>query len=291
MTIITNSFDRAGELYAELFSEFLHINFIVRTLLVVFILWLVVFVLGQVFKYVFAPLVIILYTKLALRAWNYLFVETLQEWLYIRYHSKDKPSPLYLRLCDKIKVNRQKMAYTTYSGILHRGKVRRASRSLILICGITGTLWAGGFGMHQEYAAPAMVADVAEPTSAPEPTHIYEETFPTVVETPPPAQIYQSGFLSPVNWDTGSQIVLALTEQGRQGARLRNGPGIVDNTIIEILWDDELLLYMNRYAADGQVQGLYWLYVQTTGGEAGYISSQIVEIAVLDGLVAEEYED
>ena len=287
MTIIHLTFDRAGELYGRLFADWLHVHFLIRTVLLLFAIWLVIYVAAQLFQYGVGPLLLLFFYHVILRAWNFLVIETLQEWIYIHYYSQDRPNfnTLYLRLCDKVKRNRQILKYTKYTGILRRGKVRRFSMQMMLVCGTMATLWIGAFGLHQEYAAPAMaIVDVAA-----EQNYVDYQPSEDATEYDTPYDAVDVSDLDyfthwtdadiPVDpWDAYANAIFTLNEQGRPGARLRNGPGVADTTIIEILWDDDQLLFLNAAIPDVDVDGMYWLHVQTPSGADGYISSQLIDM-------------
>jgi hypothetical protein len=80
---------------------------------------------------------------------------------------------------------------------------------------------------------------------------------------------------TPAEWQENA--VFTLNEQGSQGARLRDGPGISGQTVIEIIWDDAKLIYLNSYVPDEFVNGLFWLRVESPTGTVGYVSSQLIE--------------
>ena len=278
MSIIRATFDRAGELYSDLFADWLHVHFLIRTVLILFILWLMIYLLAQIVKYVVAPAILLFYYHVVFRAFNFLFIETLHEWLYIRYHSKDRPdfSTSYLKLCDRVKQNRMVLEHTKYKGMMI--KSRRFANQLLVICAVVVTLWASAFGLHQEYVVPVMIVTpsvvvseenniIAEEINQVEEIYIQYEEIPEITENDP--------IISTVNWQEDSTFT--LNEQGRAGARLRDGPGIADQVIIEILWEDATMTFLNEYVPDTYVNGLYWLRVRTTDGTIGYISSQLVE--------------
>ncbi|MCL2198675.1 MAG: SH3 domain-containing protein [Defluviitaleaceae bacterium] len=275
MALIQNTFDRAGEFYVDLFADWLHIHFLIRTVLILFVLWLLVYLVAQVVKYVIAPAFLLFFYHVIFRAYNFLFVETPHEWLYIRYHSKDRSdfSAAYLRLCDRVKRNRMILEHTKYKGVMIRSRI--FAQQFLVICAVTVTLWASAFGLHQEYALPAM-AVVSYPSESDDfameaVTDLEEEiTIPTDEYDPLTVPI-----ASTADWRPNS--VFTLNEQGRAGARLRDGPGITDQTIIEILWEDTALTFLNEYMPDTYVNGLYWLRVQTPDGTVGYISSQLIQ--------------
>lgn len=286
MTVIQSTFNRAGDLYGRWFADWLHVHFIIRTVILLFVLWLIIFLAAQLLRYLIAPMVLFVYYHIIFRAWNYVFVETPHEWIYIRYHSKDLPnfSALYLRLCDKVKRNRLILSHTKFKGLTMRS--RRFSAQVMIISAVAVTLWVSAFGLHHEYAVPAMVeVTTPEINTMEEPST--ENGQESVQETPvtdePPPQYYEEvhyyptapeNQITPADWQENA--ILTLNEQGKQGARLRDGPGITGQTIIEILWDDVQLTYLNMYVPDLYVSGLFWLRVQSPGGAVGYISSQLV---------------
>jgi len=286
MNVIRSTFDWAGDLYSSWFADWLHVHFIIRTVIILLILWLIIFLAAQLFQYVVGPVLLMFYYHIFFRAYNFLFVETPHEWIYIRYHSQDKPNfaATYLRLCDKVRKNRAILAHTRYSGMIRKAK--KFAMNLMVICFVASTLWVSAFGLHHEYAAPALaIVDNREHTE-PDPV----ETTPGDVENdnesdpeyPPddiyeiPDRYYAAGTVNPGAWPPGASINLFLTEYGSQGARLRDGPGISGSTVIEILWDDAVLTYLHAYVPDENVRGLYWLRVRSPQGTVGYISSQLV---------------
>jgi len=255
-------------------------------MLLLLVLWLIIYAFAQLFRYVVAPVWLLFYYHVIFRAWNYLAVETPQEWIYIHYHSKDKPNfnRLYLRLCDKIKRNRMILLHAKYPGLIRRTK--GATLRLMIICGIVSTLWVSSFGLHQEYAMPAMVVNVDLPMDTPSddynnsPAHTYDASLAGISyeETSVPSNTAQLGWLNPAAWPIDTEIILYLTELGAQGTRLRNGPGIAGYSVIEILWDNDQMVYLHLFYSDPDVAGLYWLHVLSPSGTEGYVSSQLVSI-------------
>ncbi|MCL2839721.1 MAG: hypothetical protein FWE05_03025 [Defluviitaleaceae bacterium] len=289
MGIVQSTFDWVGELYTRLFADWLHIHFLIRTVLLLLILWLIIFLAAQVFRYVLLPLGMMFYYHVIFRLWNYLFIETPQEWLYLRYHSKDKPYnvDLYAGLCDKVKKNRTILLHAKFNGMVVR--TRRFANQLMMICLIAITLWVSAFGLHQEYAAPTLLI-IDDSMQSQE--DLYEEEadyeygiwgihYDEVSDVESNADeyaMYTAGIINPAEWVTGSNIILTLTEYGIQGARIRNGAGIAGNTVIEMLWEDAELVYLHVFDPDEYVSNLYWLWVRTPSGTEGYISSQLVEV-------------
>ena len=286
MNIIRTTFDWAGDLYSRLFADWLHIHFLIRTILLLLLLWLVVFLAAQLLRYVLLPLAMMFYYHVIFRAWNFLFVETPQEWLYLQYRAKDKPdyARLYSRLCDKVKKNRMILDHTKFMGMVIRA--RRPALGLMVIALVTVTFWASAFGLHQEYYAPVLLVVDNRPQDPPpdeeneEPEYDYFGYDYGYVYEPEEAETegtYAPGTINPAEWAIGSSIILTLTEQGSQGARLRDAPEISGSTVIEILWDNAELLYLHSFTPDEYVNNLYWLRVRTPSGAEGYISSQLVE--------------
>jgi len=256
-------------------------------------LWLVIFVVAQIFKFILGPLAVLFYVNVIKRAWNFFFTETLHEWVYINYYSKGdaKYSNLYMKLCDKVKHNRTTLSRTGYKNILSQGKVRRLGNYLMLTAGIIVALWVGAFGLNQEYAMPAWVGGVTN-----EPNEAMEPDYPEINEPehepdnndnngstndneePPPTDFYAPGLINPQQFPPYAQVTFALTsEAGVDGARLRDGPG-TDTTVIEMLWGYDLLIYLGYYVQDAELETLFWLKVRTPLGTEGYIASQLVEV-------------
>lgn len=273
MSFIQSTFEWAGEFYGNLFADWLHVHFLIRTVLILFVVMLLIFLLGQLVKYVIAPGALMFFYHVIFRAWNFFFVETPHEWLYIRHHDEPNFPERYLRLCDKVKQNRIVLEHTKFKGMFLR--TRKFATWFMVTCAVATTLWVSAFGLHHEYAAPAVVIIngeqspdeeyVPEAIYDPYENDIIEEYFYTPVEVPP----------TPADWSANA--VLALNEQGREGARLRDGPGIYGQTVLEVLWDDARLYFLGEYVPDAYVSGIYWLRVETADGTVGYISSFLVE--------------
>ena len=293
MTWIRSSFQWAEGLYSRLFADWLHINFVIRTVLLLLMLWLIIYVAALIFKYLAGPFVVLVYINIFKRAWNFLITETIQEWIYIHYYSKGdmKYSSLYLRLTDRVKHNRTVLSYNKYKGILHQGRVRRLGNQMMITAGIIVTLWVAAFGLNQEYAMPAWAAnenpqessarddDQGQGQAHPEPdeSENNDENENTEAPSLPDNDIYVPGLIRPGQLPAGT-INLALTEEAREGARLRSGPGTAGTTVIEWLWGEGLLTYLGYYVPDPDVETLYWMRVLSPSGMEGYIGSHLVEI-------------
>jgi len=283
MTIINTIFDRAGELYNHWFYDWLHIHFIIRTVLLLLAIWLAIYIVAQLFQYVVAPVLLLAFYHTIFRAWNYFAVETPQEWIYVRYFSQDKPKhrEKYLRLCDKVKRNRQILSHLRYKGMVRRAK--RFTLRAMIVLGVASTLWVAAFGLHWEYAMPVMVqnGNDAPVETVTNPSEVVitdnENTDATEHAVIPPTPTEPPPWLDPYFWPADEDIVLRLNELGQAGARLRDGPGIVDRNIIEIVWQDDEMQFLHSYYPDPDVQGLYWLRVRSPHGTEGYIGSQLVE--------------
>ena len=277
MTIIRTTFDHAGELYTRLFSDWLHINFIIRTILLLLIVWLLIYLGAQFFQYILAPLFMLFFYHVIFRVWNYFAVETPQEAMYIKYSKNEEPfSERYLKLCDKVKRNRTTLNHAKYMGMIIRS--RKFTLRLMIFCLVVATLWISAFGLHQRYAAPVMVqngvhVDASDPNGPGDYPH--EQDEPTEY----PSQVtYAAGHIDPSAWEEGEEIILHLNELGQPGARLRDGPGILGYSVIEILWEYDQMVYLHEFTPDPDVEGLYWLRVLSPSGTIGYISSQLVEV-------------
>ncbi|MCL2386295.1 MAG: hypothetical protein FWC89_01980 [Defluviitaleaceae bacterium] len=296
MAVISSTFEWAGNLYARWFANWLHVHFLIRTVIILFALLLIIFLATQLFQYVIWPAVMLVAYHVFFRFWNFLFVETPQEWFYIRYHSRGNPTrdAIYLRLCDKAKRNRTILSNARFKNLITRSKP--LGTKLMVISAVAATLWVTAFGLHHEYAAPALALVSEDQNIIENANYAYNESNGTITDanalnesdedpttiTYDPSDSTTHGYanipnmLSPTNWQSSN---LVLNETGRQGARLRDGPGIADQTIIKILWDDASLIFLNEYTADTYVTGLFWLRVQSADGTVGYISSQLVEVA------------
>jgi len=300
MYIFTRTFNWAGDLYQQWFGDWLHIHFLIRTVLLLVMLWLVIYIAAQLIRYVIAPVLLMFFYHVLFRVWNFIAVESLHEWLYIRYHSKDKPNfnKLYLRLCDKVKKNRLILNHAKYKGMVWRSK--RLTTRLMVFCGVVATLWVVAFGLHLEFAdtyEPAMV--ISNETTAESENeesdndydgHTYDEYEsngytaeyspesplitqpPAAPPTPPPPPTWLD-YYTP-----GAEIILVLNETGREGSRLRSGPGVANYTVLEILFDNDRLMYMRAYTPCAYEDGEFWLRVLSPSGTVGYISSVLVDV-------------
>jgi len=224
MNFIASTFDRVGGLYASMFADWLHVHFIIRTVIVLLILWLFIFLAAQAIQFAIAPLILLLYHRII---------------------SRDP--------------------YVTYREMLF--PARRFATHFMLVMAVAATLWVTAFGLHHEYAAPVMLEV--------EPAEFTEEYLPPYYEEMPYYIAESEIAITPSDWD--EDTVLILNEYGQQGARLRDGPGIAGQTVVEILWDDATLIFRNAYVPDEYVRRLYWLRVESPSGTVGYISSRLVE--------------
>jgi len=253
--------------------------------LLLLMLWLIIYVFMQLFQYVLSPLAIMFYYHVIFRAWNYFAVELPEEFIYARYHSKGKPnfSRLYIRLYDRIKRNRATLSNVRYAAMVSYSK--QVALRLMIICGVVSTLWVTAFGLHQEYAAPAMVVDANQPTETLTSDSPYEYVPVPAIDMDlslavpeMPFDQYIPEWLSPAAWPFNADIVLYLNEVGANETRLRSGPGIAGYSVIEILWDNDKLVYLHSFYPDPYIRGLYWLRVLSPSGTEGYVSSQLVNV-------------
>ena len=243
MTIIRTTFEISGTLYNRLFSDWLHINFLIRTVLLLLMVWLMIYVFALLLRYVIMPVVLMCYYK-------------------------------------AVKKNGAVISNAEYAGIARLS--RQSALRLMIIFGVTSTLWVTAFGLHQEYAVPVMVADVSEPTGEVSvPIHEYSPVLDIdtpIAEVGEPFAYNDYGWLNPAAWPFNSEIVLYLNEVGAKETRLRSGPGIVGYSVIEMLWDNDKLVYLHSFYPDLYVRGLYWLRVLSPSGTEGYVSSQLVGV-------------
>lgn len=75
-------------------------------------------------------------------------------------------------------------------------------------------------------------------------------------------------FQSPVMGPLPTQYVLVQTK----GANIRSGPGL-DSIRVAVVGEGERLEYLNQFMLLGDI---YWLHVQVSTGETGWISDKIV---------------
>jgi len=215
-------------------------------------LWLIIYVFTQLFQYVMWPLVMMFYYHAIFRAWNYL-----------------------------IEKNRTTLSNVNYAGMVRYSK--QVALRLMIIFGVVTTLWVTAFGLHQEYAVPVMVVDVNRPTDTVAGDAAYEYSPAPSMDSSTAGQEGQfdqdtPGWLSPAAWPADAEIVLYLNELGAKETRLRSGPGIAGYNIIELLWDNDKLVYLHAFFPDPYVRGLYWLRVLSPSGTEGYVSSQLVGV-------------
>ena len=286
MTWIQTSFQRADSLYSRLFADWLHINFIARTVLLLLMLWLIIFIGALIFKYVIGPVWMLFYVNVLLRAWNFLIIETIQEWIYIHHYSKGSTrfSGLYMRLTDRVKHNRARLSSSEENTAHRRQRARRLGNQMMITAGIIVAMWVVAFGINREYAAPAWAASSGanegstQDETPPELGNNEDATETISGEEEPREDVYLPGMVRPGLFPEGAQISFALTGNARDGARLRSGPGTADTVVIEMLWGDEILVYLNHYVADADVDTLYWIRVRSESGVVGYIGSHLVEV-------------
>jgi len=261
-----------------------------RTIILVLLAWLVIYIAAQIFRYIIAPLLLMFYFHIIFRAWNYIYVETLHEWLYIRFYSKGKKrfAGTYLRLCDKVKRNRTKLKFAKFPGMVRRSK--KFTQRLMFIVGVVAALWLASFGLHREYVAPAArfptMPAFARPDVPiapgyeipPQHTYVYNNEETAAANEGGIRGIDQDHWLNPANWPNLGEMVLELTAQGALGTFLRNGPGIAEYAVIEVLWDNDRLVFLEYFVPDPDVVGLFWLHVLSPTGTEGYVSSHLVEL-------------
>jgi len=277
MTWFQTSFEWAGRIYTNLFSDWLHINYLIRTAILLAMLWLIIYVASLLFKYVLGPILVLFFVNVLLRIWNFFVTESLHEWIYINYYSNgdSRHAKWYMRLSDRVKRNRAALSYTRYKGILKRGRVRRLGNLLMVSALIIITLWVVAFGLNQEYARPAWVGVDAIPNEEDNDAEYNGDTQDEDSESPD--EEYFPGILHPNVFPEGL-VHFVLTQDVREdGARLRDGPG-TNTVVIEMLFGQDRLTYLGYYAQDPDLASLFWLRVRTPSGTEGYIANQLVEL-------------
>ena len=288
MDYIILALETVRGLYVRLFGDFLHVHFLIRTVFLLLVVWIVIVVCLRIFKYFAGPMLVLMFYHVIFRLHNYLFVETPAEWIYIRYYSKDLPTleGAYLRLTDKAKKNRELLDELDYG--LAIVKVRKTWQRLSYFLLLLSTLWVVAFGLYAEFFPPLPVTlengniaggqavgsgqDLLAPGGAE--GDAYETNNANIGGG---HSVYQPGTISPSEWGSGG-ISLILNDAGRQGAWLRNGPGISGYVVTQVLWGDVVLEYLEIYVPDDYVSGLYWLRVRTPDSNTGYLSSSLVEV-------------
>jgi len=153
MGLLHNWMRVSSDLYDSIFSEWLYIPFFVRTVILVLILCIIVYLFAQVCHYLLIPYGILFYYNVIFRAWNFLFTETFREFIYIFFYADGKPflSKTYLRLCDKVKENRMRLAHTRYAGIIRSEKVKKAATHLMVIMLTVTILWTVALGLYNQF--------------------------------------------------------------------------------------------------------------------------------------------
>ena len=290
MDYVIWAFETVRDLYVRLFGDFFHVHFLIRTVFLLMTVWLVIVVGFKIFKYFVGQLFVLMFYHGFFRFWNYMFVETPAEWIYIHYYSKDLPNleGTYLRLTDKAKRNRELLGELDYGMAVV--KVRNAERRFSYFLLSLSTLWIVAFGLYTEFFPPlpetpengTVVGGQVEDPGLEQ--YIPGETEEDVNENEindvnigGDINVYLPGTIDPAGWGTG-EIRLVLNEAGRGGAWLRSGPGISGFFVIQVLWGDVILHYLGYYVPDDYVSGLYWLRVRTPDGNTGYLSSSLVEV-------------
>ena len=291
MSYIILAFETVSGLYVRLFGDFLHVHFLIRTVFLLLMVWLVIVVGLKIFKYLIGPVIVLMFYHTFFRFHNYLFVETPAEWIYIRYYSKDLPTleGAYLRLTDKAKKKRELLNELNYS--LAVVKVRKAERRFSYFLLSISTLWILAFGLYTEYFPPLPTAlengTIVSGQAGDSGQGQYIQQRDTEGDVNENEinygnngrghSVYQPGIINPAEWESEG-ISLVLNETGRGGAWLRNGPGISGFVVTQVLWGDVVLEYLNYYVPDDYVNGLFWLRVRTPENNTGYLSSSLVEV-------------
>ena len=275
MEWVTNIFDWAVVYYREFMGDFMHYSFYMRTAFFVLLLGLFVVIGKYAIEYIIGPIIIFILFQVLFRAWNFFITETRQEWIYIRFYSKNdsRYNHKYLSLCDKINDNRRKMANMRYVEVFKRKNLRKLSRGIAIFVFIVVALWLGAFGIYANN----------ELTSSNELPSINVQTRPEsnppniILGDVPYFVIYGPSLAESPTWITDESRVLRLNSEGMIGSRLRSGPSFEYSYVIEILWGEQRMEFTGVFYTDDYVPDMYWLQVIAESGQIGYISSQLVE--------------
>ena len=290
MGYLISALETVRGLYLRLFGDFLHVHFLIRTVFLLLMTWLVIVVSLKIFKFLVGPLLVLMFYHVFFRLHNYFFVETPAEWIYIRYYSRDLPTfeRAYLRLTDKAKKNRDLLGELDYGMAIV--KVRKAERRFSYFLLTMSTLWIVAFGLYAEFFPPFSVnfesvatvsgqaTDSGSVQDSPEDAENGVSQYEVVNENIGGGHgVYHPGTINPADWDL-DEVALILNESGREGAWLRNGPGISGFIVTQVLWGDVVLEYLHYYVPDYYVNGLYWLRIRTPDSNTGYLASSLVEV-------------
>ena len=270
----------------SLFGDFLHMHFLIRTVFLLLMAWLVIVVSLKIFKFLIGPMLVLLFYHVFFRLFNYLVVETPAEWIYIRYYSKDLPTleGAYLRLTVQAKKNRELLGELDYGMAII--KVRKTERRFSYFLLSLSTLWLIAFGLYAEFFHPVpsilengtiangQAADSAtgQNVSGGQNQELVNENEINLGSI----GVYLPGTINPADWY--GNVYLALNESGRGGAWLRDGPGISGFVVTQVLWGDVVVEYLDYFVPDDYVNGLFWLRVRTPDSNTGYLSSSLVEV-------------
>ena len=268
--------ESAAESYSVIFGDWLDIHYAARTLILILLACMIIYVCAQFIQYAALPLLILFFYHALYRAWNYCVTETFQEWIFIHYYSEDKPflRNTYLRLCDRIKRNRLVLKHTRYSGIMYRGVVQKIAKRLMTVAMVISCLWILAFGLYNEFAYGIDKDIITTGASgngfaADETPDIPgDEAFP---QTEPLV-------MNPATWPEEMELVFTLNARGAGGSNIRDNPGVNSGTPVAVVNGDALLVYLNEYAFDDS-SGVYWLKVRAPSGVEGYISCTLLDFA------------
>jgi hypothetical protein len=276
MAAIRDILEYSSGIYNHIFEEWLYIHFSIRTLILILVMWMLVYACAQVLQYLLVPLSILFIYHVLFRLWNYFFVETPQEWIYIRYFSQEKPfmRGMYARLCDRIKRNRQILGRVRYANILAPGTIQRATTRLMVVMMVLVTLWTAIFGLYGEYTSGRFmsflprVEDIGEQAK--------DEPSPPTGEEQENYALSEDFVMDPATWPADATLIFTLTAYGSGGSNIRDLPSVENGTPLEIVYGGVRLLYLHAYAPDENDADIFWLKVRAPSGVEGYVNETLL---------------
>ncbi|MCL2708183.1 MAG: hypothetical protein FWF03_03605 [Defluviitaleaceae bacterium] len=282
------AYEKIAEAYNRVFADWLYIHYIPRTLLLLCLALTLAYIAVNAVRYVAAPFAAVVYFHMLLRLWNFFVTETAQEWLYVKYFSKGRQRFVrtYQKKCDSVKKNRKRMTNASYFKIIRRTGYINAFRGLLVSALLVAGLMNVSVGLFVGYRESVEKIEAAS-RKQPDPS-------PTIAPTPAPTEAPEPEELSapdeteteleidPRRWGDGAELYFMLNEHGTDGANIRDLPSFRFGEIVDMVWGDMLLVYLNEFSRDVDNDDLFWLKVRIPSGTEGFISSLLLTEVALD---------